>query len=75
MIETDEGIVGYGEHDGMFYETADAFIHWELKPLLLGEYPTQIEYLNHKMEHFLIWNSFSAYPISAIDMALYDIKR
>jgi L-Ala-D/L-Glu epimerase / N-acetyl-D-glutamate racemase len=74
MIETDEGIVGYGEHDGLFYETADAFIRSELNPLLLGEDPTQIEFLNHKMEHFLLWNSFSAYPISAIDMALYDIK-
>ncbi len=74
MVETDEGIVGCGEHDGLFYETADAFIHSELKPLLLGEDPTQIEFLNHKMEHFFLWNSFSAYPISAIDMALYDIK-
>ncbi len=74
VVETDEGIVGYGEHDGLFYETADAFIHSELKPLLLGEDPTQIEFLNHKMEHFFLWNSFAAYPISAIDMALYDIK-
>ena len=73
-IETDEGIVGYGEHDGLFYETADAFIHSELKPLLIGEDPVQIEFLNHKMEHFLLWNSFAAYPISAVDTALYDIK-
>ena len=73
-IETDEGVVGYGEHDGLFYETADAFIHSELKPLLLGEDPLQIEFLTHKMEHFFMWNSFAPYPISAIDMALYDIK-
>ena len=73
-IETDEGTVGYGEHDGLFYETADAFIHSELKPLLVGEDPLQIEFLTHKLEHFLIWNSFAAYPIAAIDMALYDIK-
>ncbi len=73
-IETDEGIVGYGEHDGLFYETADTFIHTELKPLLIGEDPLQIEFLNHKLEHFLSWNSFAAYPMAAIDMALYDIK-
>ena len=73
-IETDEGIAGHGEHDGLFYETADTFIHSELKPLLLGEDPLQIEFLNHKLEHFLMWNSFAAYPMAAIDMALYDIK-
>lgn len=73
-IETDEGIVGHGEHDGLFYETADTFIHSELKPLLLGEDPLQVEFLNHKLEHFLMWNSFAAYPMAAIDMALYDIK-
>jgi L-alanine-DL-glutamate epimerase-like enolase superfamily enzyme len=73
-IETDEGVTGHGEHDGLFYETADVFIHSELKPLLLGEDPLQVEFLNHKLEHFLMWNSFAAYPMAAIDMALYDIK-
>src|ERR1035441_6173744 len=73
-IETDEGLIGYGEHDGLFYETADAFIHSELKPLLIGEDPLQIEFLVHKTEHFLLWNTFAAYPMAAIDMALYDIK-
>lgn len=73
-IETDEGIIGYGEHDGLFYETAEAFIHAEVKPLLIGEDPLRIEYLAHKTEHFLLWNTFAAYPLSAIDMALYDIK-
>ncbi|MEW5980035.1 MAG: mandelate racemase/muconate lactonizing enzyme family protein [Acidobacteriota bacterium] len=73
-LETDEGLTGYGEHDGLFYETADAFIHSELKPLLLGEDPLQIEFLNHKLEHFLTWNTFAAYPMAAVDMALYDLK-
>jgi L-alanine-DL-glutamate epimerase-like enolase superfamily enzyme len=73
-VETDEGIVGYGEHDGLFFETAETFIHAELEPLLVGQDPLRIEYLNHKMAHFLTWDSFSAYPIAAIDMALYDIK-
>lgn len=73
-VETDEGVIGYGEHDGLFYETAEAFIHAELKPLLIGEDPLQIEFLAHKTEHFLLWNTFAAYPLSAIDTALYDIK-
>ena len=42
--------------------------------MLIGEDPLQIEYLAHKTEHFLLWNTFAAYPLSAIDMALYDIK-
>ena len=49
-------------------------IHSELKPLILGEDRMQIEFLTHKMEHLLLWDSFSGYPISAIDMALYDMK-
>jgi L-alanine-DL-glutamate epimerase-like enolase superfamily enzyme len=73
-IETDSGIIGYGEHDGLFFETADAFIHSEIEPLLVGEDPLQIEFLSHKTEHLILWNTFAAYPLAAVDMALYDIK-
>jgi L-Ala-D/L-Glu epimerase len=73
-VETDEGITGYGEHDGLFFETAEAFLRSEVEPLLLGEDPRQIEFLAHKTEHLLSWNSFAAFPLSAVDMALYDIK-
>jgi L-alanine-DL-glutamate epimerase-like enolase superfamily enzyme len=73
-IETDEGLVGYGESTGLFQQTADTFIHSELKPLLIGEDPTRIEYLIHRMEHLIDWNSFAAYPIAAIDVGLHDLK-
>jgi len=73
-LETDDGIVGYGESVGIFFETADTFIHKELKPLLLGENPLRVEYLRHRMEHLIEWNSFATYPISAVEMALYDLK-
>src|SRR5690349_16299738 len=73
-IETDEGIRGCGEHDGIFFETAETFLHAEVEPLLIGEDPLQIEFLTHKTEHLIGWNTFAAYPLSAVDMALYDIK-
>lgn len=73
-IETDEGVTGYGESVGLFHQTAEAFIANELRPLLLGEDPLRIEYLLHRLEHLIEWNSFAAYPIAAIDTALYDLK-
>jgi L-alanine-DL-glutamate epimerase-like enolase superfamily enzyme len=73
-VVTDEGVSGFGESVGLFHPTADAFLHTEIKPLLLGEDPLQIEYLNHRLDHLYQWNSFAAYPISAIDTALYDLK-
>jgi L-alanine-DL-glutamate epimerase-like enolase superfamily enzyme len=73
-IETDEGVTGYGESTGLFQQTAETFIHSELKPLLVGEDPTRVEYLIHKVEHLIDWNSFAAYPIAAIDTALHDLK-
>ena len=74
QVETDEGITGYGESAGLFHPTAQTIVETEIKPLLLGEDPTQIEYLNHRFSHLFQWNSFAAYPISGVDTALYDIK-
>jgi L-alanine-DL-glutamate epimerase-like enolase superfamily enzyme len=73
-VVTDEGLTGYGESVGLFQETAEKFIETELRPLLMGEDPARVEYLVHKMEHLIEWNSFAAYPIAAIDVALHDLK-
>jgi L-alanine-DL-glutamate epimerase-like enolase superfamily enzyme len=73
-VETDEGITGYGESVGLFHKTAETLIQSEIKPLIQGEDPFQIEYLHHRLHHLIEWNPFAAYPISAIDMALHDIK-
>src|SRR6478672_4599425 len=83
-IETDAGIVGYGEVDsspmavkgvieGPFSHTATT----GLKHVLLGEDPFQTEYLWHKMYRANIYSGrrgIAIHAMSGIDLALWDIK-
>jgi len=48
VVETDEGLVGYGEAKGT-PQVMRGIVEHELKPLLLGEDPTRVEYLWEKM--------------------------
>lgn len=73
-IRTADGTTGYGESVGLFHETAETFIQRELRALLIGQDCRRLEYLIHRMEHLIEWNSFAAYAIAAIDMALHDVK-
>jgi L-alanine-DL-glutamate epimerase-like enolase superfamily enzyme len=73
-VESDEGVVGFGEIAGLFQETAETFLHTELKPLVLGQDPRRIEYIVHRVEHLIDWNSHAAFAIAAIDTALHDLK-
>jgi L-alanine-DL-glutamate epimerase-like enolase superfamily enzyme len=73
-VSTVDGLVGYGESVGLFHETAATFIDMELKSLLIGQDCRRIDYLLHRVEHLIDWNSWAAYPIAALDMALHDLK-
>jgi L-alanine-DL-glutamate epimerase-like enolase superfamily enzyme len=83
-IETDAGIVGYGEVDsspmaakgaidGPFsHTTATGLAH-----VLLGEDPLRTEYLWHKMYRANIYagrRGIGIHAMSGIDLALWDIK-
>ena len=48
VIETDEGITGYGEAKGT-PQVMRAIVEHELKPRLLGEDPTRVQYLWEKL--------------------------
>ena len=48
VVETDEGVTGYGEAKGT-PQVMKGIVEHELKPLLLGEDPTRVEYLWEKM--------------------------
>jgi L-rhamnonate dehydratase len=75
-VETDEGHIGYG-NAGLSPDITKAVIDSKLTPLLLGENPLNTEYLFEKM-----YRSTVAFgrkgtviaAISAIDIALWDIK-
>lgn len=75
-IETDAGISGVGEGGG-WPAVVEKAIH-ELKPFLLGENPHAIEHLWHKLYHLLhghgVTGAVRGGAISAIDMALWDMK-
>jgi L-alanine-DL-glutamate epimerase-like enolase superfamily enzyme len=79
-IETDEGIVGWGEGITMWPEATEAvvtLIHKGIKDLIVGCDPLQTEKLWIKMREHVWWygvGGLASIAISAIDIALWDIK-
>ena len=79
-VETDDGIVGWGECISQFPPLALAakvIIERGYGPQLVGENPLEVERLWNKMLGQFWWygpQGIAAYGISAIDMALWDIK-
>ncbi|MTI47161.1 mandelate racemase/muconate lactonizing enzyme family protein [Sporosalibacterium faouarense] len=74
-IETDEGLIGYGEGAGITFvtgETIDTVINAVeiLKNKLKGLNPFSIEYIHKIMDKTLVNNTSAK---AAIDIALYDI--
>jgi L-alanine-DL-glutamate epimerase-like enolase superfamily enzyme len=76
VVETDEGISGIGEAGITWREEAMAgFVH-ALTPSLIGQDPNRIEHLWQVMlrSGFFPGGRIGAAAISAIDIALWDIK-
>jgi D-galactarolactone cycloisomerase len=74
---TDEGLVGYGEAFALGAPLAVCNIIDEvLKPLLVGENPTDIERLVEKMQRaMLIWGrrGLGMFALSGVEIALWDL--
>ena len=74
-IDTDEGLIGYGEANPYLPVTGDVvpdiaeFIR-QIKPLLIGKNPLAIERMHRTMDRFAVHKSAGK---AAIDMALYDL--
>lgn len=79
-IETDSGLVGWGECISQFREAALAvkvIIDQGLAPLLIGQDPINVERLWQTMQDRIWWygpEGIAAFGVSALDMALWDIK-
>jgi galactonate dehydratase len=75
-IETDAGIVGYGEATNNFIPYSSEGMLKDLIPYLIGEDPERIEYLWQSAfrRRFYRGGPATGAAISAIDMALWDIK-
>jgi L-alanine-DL-glutamate epimerase-like enolase superfamily enzyme len=79
-VETDEGVVGWGEAVSQFREASLAtkvLVDEGFAALILGQDPLSVEPLWHKMCTYAYWygvEGIAAFAISAIDMALWDLK-
>ena len=74
-VETDSGIYGLGEGGLTWREMAASGCVDHLKPLLVGQDPSRIEYLWQVMfrSGFFPAGRIACSAISAIDIALWDI--
>lgn len=74
-LETDEGLTGYGEAVGPTLAPLQTVLEVEFKPFLLGADPLRTELILHRLEELTVnWAGFGAYAISAVEMALLDLK-
>jgi L-alanine-DL-glutamate epimerase-like enolase superfamily enzyme len=78
--ETDDGIVGWGEGISQFPEAALAskvLIDEGFAPMVLGRDPIDVERIWNEMCRYAYWfgvEGVAAFAISAIDLALWDVK-
>ncbi|MFN8632480.1 MAG: mandelate racemase/muconate lactonizing enzyme family protein [Chloroflexota bacterium] len=76
-VDTDEGIHGWGQASSGPHSDVVAAAASRLGPILIGQDPTRIEYIWHKL--YASFNSlgslgFVSALISGIDIALWDIR-
>ena len=75
-VFTDEGITGYGEAIPFTHGAIGAYIEQQLKPMLIGQNPMQIEKLWDIMYRVRFGHGIkgiSIYALSAVEVALWDI--
>ena len=79
-VESDEGLVGWGECISQFREATLAtqiIIDQGFAPMLTGEDALDVERHWHKMLDHIWWygpEGIAAFAVSAVDMALWDLK-
>jgi L-alanine-DL-glutamate epimerase-like enolase superfamily enzyme len=74
-LETDEGLTGYGEAVGPTLAPLQTVLEVEFRSFLIGADPLRTELTLHRLEELTAnWAAFGAYAISAVEMALLDLK-
>ena len=79
-VETEDGLVGWGECISQFREAALAtktIIEQGFAPLLVGQNVVDGDRLWHIMQDRIWWygpEGIAAFAVSAVDMALWDVK-
>lgn len=75
-VDTDEGVVGYGECSPMNIPATTLIIHQFLKPMLLGRDPINVTALEQEMmqRNYKFAGQLLGMACSGIELALWDIK-
>ena len=76
-LETNVGVVGWGESSSNSRPVVEAFIHDKLKHVVIGQNPFNVEPIWDKLfwgEHDLGPSGGLPYSVAGIDLALWDIK-
>ena len=80
QVDTDEGLTGWGEvttYPGLVANRAVAAMLREVRPVLVGEDPSRIEAIWHKLFRLFTYmgtRGATTAMISGIDIALWDIR-
>ncbi len=80
QVDTDEGLTGWGEvttYPGMVANRAVTAMVREIRPVLLGEDPSRIEAIWHKLFRLFTYmgtRGATTAMISGIDIALWDLR-
>ena len=74
-VETDEGIVGWGEAGQMGRERTIEATIWEIESYLIGKDPSQIELIWYTLNRDCYWRpSITLFcALAGVEMALWDI--
>jgi galactonate dehydratase len=80
QVDTDEGLTGWGEvttYPGLVANRAVAAMVREVRPVLVGEDPSRIEAIWHKLFRLFTYmgtRGATTAMISGIDIALWDLR-
>ena len=74
FVHTDEGVTGLGE---TFFgpRAVEAFLHETAAPILIGQDPLRVEFLQRRLQTYCGWRGSGAEMrgLSAVDIALWDL--
>ena len=74
-LNTDSGLVGYGECGAWAYQEATALVVKQMEKIIVGLDPMRIEFINNALARNLHFRgSVTQAAISGIDIALWDLK-
>ena len=75
-VDSDEGVFGFGQCSGMNNDATNIIIHKNIKPVLIGMNPFDIEKIEEKVmkKNYKFSGQLLAMAYSGVEIALWDLK-